>query len=132
VSDTDLRWYALRDAVRSRDYGAAQILLAADKALVHLRNRTGETVLHWLAVENEQECVAWLHGRGANIDTKNNFGTPAIFEVAQLGYRDLLKRFADAGADLEAVDQYGQGLVEYLEDAGRTEMAEFVREFKVT
>jgi len=132
MSDTDPRWYALRNAVRSRGYGAAQKLLDTDKALLTLRNQTGETVLHWLAVENEGNCVAWLRLKGADIDTKNKFGTPVIFEVAQLGYKGLFKWFADVGADLKAVDQYGQGLVEYLEDAGKTEIAEFVREFGVT
>jgi ankyrin repeat protein len=129
IGDTDKRWYAFRNLVRARDYAAAQKSLDADKALLGLRNQTGETVLHWLAVENEGNGVAWLRLKGADIDTKNKFGTPVIFEVAQLGYKDLFRWFVDVGADLKAVDQYGQGLAEYLEDAGKSEMAEFVREY---
>jgi ankyrin repeat protein len=132
MGDTDRRWHAFRDAVRARDYEAAQRLLDADKALLNLRNQTGETVLHWLAVENEGNCVAWLRLKGADINTKTRFGTPVIFEVAQLGYKDLFRWFADVGVDLKAVDQYGQGLVEYLEDVGKTEMADFVRGFGAT
>jgi ankyrin repeat protein len=131
MASTDSRWYAFRNIVRRRDYDAAQQMLDADRALLDLRNQTGETVLHWLAVENERNCVAWLRLKGADIDTKNRHGTPVIFEVAQLGYKDLFRWFADAGADLKAVDQYGQGLVERLEEFGRTEMAEFVKEFGV-
>jgi ankyrin repeat protein len=132
MGNTDRRWYAFRNLVRARDYGAAQKSLDADTALLQLRNQTGETVLHWLAVENEGNGVAWLRLKGADINTKNKFGTPVIFEVAQLGYRDLFKWFADVGADLKAVDQYGQGLAEYLEDAGKTEMADFVREYEAS
>ena len=129
MSDTDPRWYAFRNTVRARQYGEAQKLLDADRKLLDLRNGTGETALHWLAVENEQNCVAWLRLKGADINTKNKFGTPVIFEVAQLGYKDLLRWFVDVGADLKAVDQYGQNLVEYLEEFGKTEMAAFVKEF---
>jgi ankyrin repeat protein len=132
MTDTDARWYVFRNVVRSRDYGAAQKLLECDRELLDLRNSTGETVLHWLAVENERNCVAWLRLKGAGIDTKNKFGTPVIFEVALLGYKDLFRWFADVGADLKAVDQYGQGLVEHLEEFGRSEMAEFVKEFGVS
>jgi hypothetical protein len=54
MGDTDPRWYTLRDLVRARDYGAAQKLLDADKALLDLRDQSGGTVLRWLAVENER------------------------------------------------------------------------------
>ena len=128
---TDARWYAFRDAVRHRDYVQAQKLLDADRTVLDLRNQTGETVLHWLAVENEQNGVAWLRLKGADINTKNKFGTPVIFEVAQLGYKDMFRWLADVGADLKAVDQYGQGLVEFLEEFKKTEMVAFVREFGV-
>jgi ankyrin repeat protein len=132
MTSTNPRWYAFRDTVRRRDYGTAQKLLDGDRELLDLRNSTGETVLHWLAVENEGNCVAWLRLKGADIDTKNKFGTPVIFEVALLGYKDLLRWFADVGADLKAVDRYGQGLVEHLEEFGKTEMAEFAKEFGVS
>jgi ankyrin repeat protein len=129
MGDTEQRWYAFRDLVRRRAYDEAQKLLDADRKLLDLRNQTGETALHWLAVENEQNCVAWLRLKGADIDTKNKFGTPVIFEVAQLGYKDLFRWFADVGADLKAVNQYGQGLIEHLEEFGQAKMAAFVKEF---
>jgi ankyrin repeat protein len=127
----DSRWYAFRNVVRQRDYDAAQKMLDADRALLDLRNLTGETVLHWLAVENEGNCVAWLRLKGADINTKNRYGTPVIFEVASLGYKDLFRWFADVGADLKAIDQYGQNLVEHLEELNKNEMADFVKEFGV-
>ncbi len=92
-------------------------------------SRLSPPYARWLAVENEQNSVAWLRLKGADINTKNKFGTPVIFEVAQLGYEDLFRWFTDVGADLKAVNQYGQSLIEHLKEFGKTEMAAFVKEF---
>lgn len=85
MSASDNRWCELRNLVFEREFGAAQALLASDPAIVHSRNGIGETALHYLAVEDDLEGVAWLHSKGADLDTKNEFGTPVLFEVAQLG-----------------------------------------------
>jgi ankyrin repeat protein len=84
-------------------------------------------VLHFLAVEDHQEAVAWLHARGADIDTKNEFGTPVLFEVASLGYKKLFGWLIEAGADAHARDADGQDLIEYLLDYDKDEMAGWVR-----
>jgi ankyrin repeat protein len=131
MGSTDQRWYAFRNAVRRGDYDEAQKLLDRDLKLLDLRNGTGETVLHFLAVENERNCVAWLRLRGADIDTKNRHGTPVLFEVARLHHKELFAWFVDAGADLKAVDRYEQDLVEHLEEFDQTDMAAFVRQFGV-
>ena len=65
-----------------------------------MRNGIGETVLHFLAVENDREGVSWLHSRGFSLNETNAFGIPMIFEVAQLEYRDLFLWFTHHGADL--------------------------------
>jgi ankyrin repeat protein len=129
ASSAEQRWYALRDAVRRRDYGAAQKMLDDDRTLLTLRNGIGETVLHYLAVENDSVGIVWLHNKGADLDTKNAFGRPVLFEVAQLKYKDLFVWFVDKGADVKAVDRDGQGLVDYLEEFGHSAMAEFVTQF---
>ena len=58
-----------------------------------MKNPLGETVLHLLVFDNDAEGIAWLHARGADLDTKNQFVTPVISEVAQLGYQDLVGGF---------------------------------------
>lgn len=123
MSDTERRWYELRNAVLARDFRAAEGLLRKDPGLLALRNSIGETVLHYLAVENAAEGVAWLHDKGADLDTKNEFGTPALFEVAQLGYEELFAWFVAHGANLRAVDDYGQGLVAFLAEQRKIKMA---------
>jgi hypothetical protein len=129
ASSTEQRWYAFRDAVRRRDYGAAHKMLDDDRALLTLRNGIGETVLHYLAVENDSVGIAWLHNKGGDLNTKNAFGRPVPFEVVPLKYKDLFVWFVDKGADVKAVDQYGQGLVDYLEEFGHSAMAKFVKQY---
>ena len=128
---TEPLWYEFRNAVYSREYELAEKLLGAAPYLLSLRNSLGETALHFLAVENDMEGVSWLHSRGAAIDTKNEFGTPAIFEVAQLEYKELLAWFIRKGADIHAVDADGNGLEAYLEEYEQTEMREHVRQYGV-
>lgn len=123
MSDTEPSWYELRRAVFAGDYKAAEDLLRKNPGLLKLRNGAGETVLHYLAVENAAEGVAWLHGKGADLDTKNDFGTPVLFEVAQLGYKDLFSWFVARGADIRAVDDYGQGLIAFLTEYSKPKMA---------
>ncbi|SUS05873.1 conserved hypothetical protein [uncultured Defluviicoccus sp.] len=91
-------------------------------------NGIGETVLHFLAVEDDEAGVAWLRARGADINTKNEFGTPVLFEVASLGYKNLFTWMVEAGADARAQDAEGQDLVEHLLDYDKEEMAKWVRE----
>ena len=102
-------------------------LLAESPALLHMMNSIGETVLHFLAVENDLDGVSWLHARGADLNTKNVFGDPVLFEVASLGHKELFNWFRENGADLRATDNEGNDIVLYLLEHDRNEMAEWVR-----
>jgi hypothetical protein len=95
---------------------------------VHLTNGIGETALHFLAVENDLAGVAWLWARGADLDTKNQFGTPAVFEVAALEYKELFSWFVAQGVNMQAVDENGHDIVQHLLDNALDSMAEWVRE----
>ena len=80
-----------------------------------------------MAVENDQDGVAWLHARGADLDTKNAFGEPVLFEIASLGYKDLFNWFKDNGVNLRATDNDGNDIVVHLLEYDCAEMAEWVR-----
>lgn len=120
-------WYLLRDAICAKDLDLATSLLAQQPSLLHITNSIGETVLHFLAVENAAEGVAWLHAKGAELDVKNKFGTPALFEVASLGYKELFAWFLKHGANIHARDADGQDIVQHLLEQGNANMAEWVR-----
>lgn len=92
-------WYTFRDAVAGRDPSAAEELLAGNPSLVTLRNGIGETVLHFLAVEND---------------------------IAQLEYRALFLWYVQNGVDLSVKDGEGNDLVAHLLEFGKDDMARFV------
>ena len=120
-------WYELRNALYEGDMSHAEKLLKIQPTLLHDRNGIGETVLHFLAVEDCLPAVAWLYQRGASLDTKNEFGTPALFEAAELGYTQLVEWFIANGASTSQTDQYGSDLVSYLQQQDRDEMAALVQ-----
>ena len=80
-------------------------------------------MLHYQAVENDQEGVSWLASHGFDINTRNEFGTPVVFEVAQLDYRDLLRWFISSGADLESRNGRGMSIKEHVLDFGHEDIA---------
>lgn len=121
-------WYEFRDAISKRDYALASQYLERSPGLIERRNSIGETVMHWLAVENDIEGVAWLHNKGSKVNTKNEFGEPLIFEVAQLGYKELLQWLVEHGADLKATNNEGKNIVQYLEENKKIEMMDYVKQ----
>jgi len=125
---TDDMWYSFRNAVYSHDFVAASSILTLHPRIISSTNSIGETVLHFVAVENDIEGVAWLYSKGANINTKNKFGDPVIFEVASLGYKELFAWFVKSGANLHALNKESQTIDVYLLDMGQPEMAKWIRE----
>lgn len=123
-------WYALRNMVFEKDFSSAEKLLASEPSLIRATNQIGETVLHFLAVENDLEGVAWLAAHGADLNTRNEFGTPVLFEVADLGYKDLFTRLVTSGADLQAKDEYKQEIFTHLRDSDRADMADWIAKQK--
>lgn len=123
----DPRFNEFLEALWVMDLDRASTMLAATPDVLQMRSGIGETPLHYLAVENHLNAVDWLHERGSSIDTKNEFGTPVIFEVAVLGYKDLLLWFLDRGVDLTAVDENGDDIFAYLKDGNKDEMIDFLR-----
>jgi ankyrin repeat protein len=121
-------WYHLRDAVEQGDLATAETLLQNNPELLDERNGIGETVLHFLAVEDCSPGVKWLHAKGGSLNTTNEFGTPLLFEVALLGYRDLLLWLLAQGADPKQRDNNGQSLRRYLADFGESDMVAFLDE----
>lgn len=117
-------WYELLSLVQARRYEEADRLLVKTPSLRKAVNGIGETVLHYQAVENDLEGVSWLSSRGFDINTRNEWGVPVVFEVAQLDYRDLLQWFISKGADVTCRDGDGQDIKEYVLNFGHEDIAE--------
>jgi len=129
MNKTRLEWYQLRDALERADFPSAFLLLRNAPSLIDERNSIGESVLHFLAVENNSTAVEWLHACGADLNAANEFGTPVLFEVALLGHWDLFKWLIKHGADLQKKDAQGQTIAEYLIEFGRPETLEFINKY---
>ncbi len=127
MSNARPEWYQLRDAPENANFPDASSLLETAPSSIHETNGIGETVLHFLAVENDQSAVEWLHTRGADLNACNKFGTPLLFEVAQLGYQDLFLWLVEHGADPIRKDGQGQRIDEYLADFDQLEIIEFIK-----
>ena len=128
MNEVDPRWYVFRNAVYERNYSEAESMLMHTPSLLSLTSGLGETALHYLAVENDLEGVAWLHAKGSSLDTTNVFGTPVIFEVAQLEYKELYSWFVANGANVRAHDKEGKDIIEYLHGFDVEKMALWVQD----
>ena len=128
MSSVDPDWYQFRNAVFEENYDKAELMLGENRGLLEQRNSIGETVLHFLAVENFLPGIQWLHSQGASLNTKNDFGTPLIFEVALLEYHELYVWLIRNGADPNYLDSDGQTIAEYLAEYDKSDMATFVSE----
>ena len=87
TATTRASWNELRDAIADRNLIGALALIQNDPELINKTNGIGETVLHFLAADNDALGVVWLHDRGADINCENDFGIPAWFVMTQLGYQ---------------------------------------------
>ena len=117
-------WYELRALVARKKFDDAAALIEHKPSLCSAVNGLGETVLHYLAVENDREGVSWLWSKGFDINTRNVFGTPVVFEVAQLDYRDLLQWFISSGADVRCLDDEGKNIREHVLAFGHEDIAQ--------
>ena len=81
------------------DISLAENYLKKDPKLIYATNGIGETVLHYLSIENMLKEVKWIYNKGANINTTNNFGDTPLKEAASLGLLDICKFLVEMGAD---------------------------------
>jgi len=119
-------WYALRSLVVEKKFEEAAALLRLKPLLRFAVDGMGETVLHYLAVENDIEAVSWLASHSFDVNTRNAFGTPVAFEVAQLDYRELFLWFRSFGADLKCLDGRGHSIKEYVLEFGHEGIAKYL------
>ncbi len=97
----------LHFAARGTDVGLATFLL--DKgARIDAPNATKKTPLHLAAIFDRADIVAALLKRGAGLEMKDDYGRTALVLCARERGRGATgKLLIEAGADLNAVDRYG-------------------------
>jgi len=123
-------WYRFLKLILTRQFGQATAIIKKNRDILNARNGIGETVFNHLAVENDLEGVAWLKVQGADINTQNDFGSPPVFEVAQLGYKELLKWFIQNGADLSIKDEENRDIWDYLKEYNKPKMIKYLKQLR--
>lgn len=117
------KFYNIRNAFLT-DLNAASAAVTADASLLNARSGLGETVLHWLAIENVTPAVQSLLAQGADADPKNDFGATPLMEAAMLGLDDMCQLLLAHGADVRYVNPRGESP---LSHAARSRQAQTLR-----
>lgn len=89
------------------DPAAAERFLAQHPTAVRAVDGTGETALHYLAVENHLAGVTFLADRGADVNAPAGMGSTPLHHAAQLDYANMVRLLLARGADPNAADDNG-------------------------
>ena len=93
-------------AAAVQDQPKARRMLKRRPELLRADYSLGETVLHFLAIENYTEAVRFLAQAGADVNTKNKFGDTPLISAAQLGHEEMVRILLQFGAKFERAVHY--------------------------
>lgn len=110
----------------SAEEQAAQALLREQPDLVLLASSTGETALHFFAIENGERAVTFLLGHGASVDQQTQSGETAVMYAAWLGLAGMATLLVDAGADVCKADENGDTALHRAARSGSVPVVELL------
>jgi len=94
------------------------ILLLGKNADINSKNRSGDTILHRIAMSSSSDSrnlnmINYLIDHGANIDAKNNAGlTPLLLISSRHSELRTIQLLIQRGADVNANDSMGQNILQ--------------------
>ena len=83
-----------------------------------VKERCGETVLHWVAKNGHKTVVQPLLEKGADIAAKGECGFAALHWVAESGDVAVVRQLLKEGADAAAEDKEGQTALHWAAGSG--------------
>jgi ankyrin repeat protein len=97
-----------------------------DPSLLNIRNGIGETVFHYVIVENRIDLAEKLLKAGSDINTVNNFQQSPLIEAVELGYLEMVKWLVHNGADLNLKDNREKTAISEATKNDREEIFNFL------
>jgi len=110
------------------DQPAAELLLRQHPELIRATNRLGETALHFLAVENYPEGVAFLARHGAPVDARNEWQRTPLMEATMVGATQAVRQLLACGADPSAETPDGDTVWDLFSSDSASELQSIFRE----
>lgn len=104
-------------------------VLIRDRALIDLKDKTGNTALNWAAERGHPDAVKILLEAGADPNTIDRQGVTPAIKAAKIGNVDILKMLvATKKIDLKRGDFTGVTALEWAERNRQTTAARYLRE----
>ncbi|MGA2109022.1 MAG: ankyrin repeat domain-containing protein, partial [Syntrophorhabdales bacterium] len=97
----------IHDAAEQGDVRKVEALLKGNPDLVLSKDDSGDTPLHWAALNGHKEVAELLLARKADVDAKNNDGNTPLQWAAQGGHKDVAELLLAHKAQVDAADISG-------------------------
>ncbi len=123
-SEIDLR----REDAIELQMGVIQPLIEKG-ADVNLKDRYGETPLHYAAENGSTRMAEFLIASGADVNAKNAKGETPLHSATLWGYRQMVELLIAHGADLKAKTNEGQTAVDIATQQDYPGLSTLLREF---
>ena len=110
---------------------AVSLAIAGSRAdelrdIVEVRDRCGETPLHYLAIERNIDAVRLLLEIGANVNSQDDFGLTVLGSAVIIGDNfPVVDALLKAGAKIRIKDSTGSNIVDQLRLLGRDAEADY-------
>ena len=80
-------------------------MLSDNSNWLHLKSSSGETALHYLAIEGDLEAVRFLIEKGADANAATDLGETPLMNAARVGNTETCLLLIEKGADVNAKDE---------------------------
>jgi ankyrin repeat protein len=102
-------------------------LLEEFPAALEARSLSGETALHWWAIEGHADAVKLLIEHGAKIDTRDDIiRVSPLMSVSMIGRTSMARLLIESGAEVCAVDTHGDTPLHHAAGSNRLDAVELL------
>lgn len=83
--------------------------------------------LIFAAINGDKEVLELLLDRGANVNSRDEYGNTPLMKASQWGHLGLVKLLLERGADLALKNKYGKTALALASDNSRLDVARYLR-----